>query len=906
MKKSRYFLLIALLTASQAAAQTIPSTQNRPDSRVHLSDPCTHLADPRTHLSDPRTHLSDPRTHLSDPRTHLSEPRTHLSDPRTHLSDPRTHLSDPRTLDISDLYDDRFFLGGLDDKILSSTVHDGTLYVSGDFTWLDGITLLNRIAMWDGTTLQPVGDGFNGSVRVLASIQGSLYAGGDFTHSGGQEINRIARLDAASGTWQPVHEGFNQSVHALAEFHQKPIAAGAFTESGSRQVPYVAWLDSTEGWQPVGEDISRTVLALLAHGDTLIAGGAYLGRNEDLLHFHARWQGDPSRTDGSWTTMGQELTAPVTTGIGPGLQTSVYALAVHADKPVSGGNFWMEQTLDYYYQESVARWDGNQWQPLGYGLQYTGDYNRPYLKTLKSFGGDLYAGGTFVRSYKREVLRIARWMESDTMWVTVGDGLDAPVHTLSAHDGALVAGGAFEHSGDRTVHRLARLESGDHWAAMIEPGPDGQAPSGHVFTLLNDGGNILAGGSFTRAGNQPAPRIARWDGGQWHPFGDGMNGSVYSIQYFNGDLIAGGIFTQSGSQRNRAIARWDGEQWHPLGDVIRGHHDVEGIEISPLINDMALFGDKLAIAGWFWGRDNNNDYFGQLVLWDGEQWTRAGSSPALRMISAVTEYRGELIAGGSPYSGRVSGAVRWDGETWHNMGESFASVRALQVIGDQLFAAGQFRISENELQYRVARWDDDHWQPLDGVFNGNINVLHERTGQLYAAGDFTEIDGEPASRIARWNGSRWERFDHQIDRQVHALTNVDEDLYLGGSFRIVSSQASHYIARWMNVPTSADRSDSGDGPGTSVQQPIAFRLLSNYPNPFNPATNIVWEQPEQSHIRITVYDITGRRIARILDEARPAGRHEIRFDAGRLSSGLYLYRVDADGHALHGQMMLVK
>jgi len=130
MKKSRYFLLIALLTASQAAAQTIPSTQNRPDSRVHLADPCVHLADPCTHLSD-----------------------------------PRTHLSEPRTLDISDLFNDRFYLGGLDDKILSSTVHDGVLYVGGDFTWLDGITLLNRIAMWDGTTLQPVGDGFNGTVR---------------------------------------------------------------------------------------------------------------------------------------------------------------------------------------------------------------------------------------------------------------------------------------------------------------------------------------------------------------------------------------------------------------------------------------------------------------------------------------------------------------------------------------------------------------------------------------------------------------------------------------------------------------------------------------------------------------------------------------------------------------------
>lgn len=239
MKKNRCFFMIPLLLiVSQAFSQTTPSTQSLPDSR---------------------------------------------------------------TLESTGHFDDRFFLGGLDDKILASVVHDGTLYVGGDFTWLDG------------TTLQPVGDGFNGSVRVLESIQGDLYAGGDFTQSGGQEINRIARLDGASGTWQPVHEGFNQSVHALAEFHQKPIAAGAFTESGSNPVPYIAWLDSTEGWQPVGDDINRTVSALLVHGDTLIAGGAYLGWNSELLYFLARWQGAPSRTDGSWTTMGQELTSPPTT-----------------------------------------------------------------------------------------------------------------------------------------------------------------------------------------------------------------------------------------------------------------------------------------------------------------------------------------------------------------------------------------------------------------------------------------------------------------------------------------------------------------------------------------------------------------------------------------------------------------
>jgi hypothetical protein len=73
--------------------------------------------------------------------------------------------------------------------------------------------------------------------------------------------------------------------------------------------------------------------------------------------------------------------------------------------------------------------------------------------------------------------------------------------------------------------------------------------------------------------------------------------------------------------------------------------------------------------------------------------------------------------------------------------------------------------------------------------------------------------------------------------------------------------------------------------------PEAYRLDQNYPNPFNPSTSITFTLPEDARVELAVYDVLGRLVRVLSDGELAAGEHTVRFDAGTLSSGVYLLRM---------------
>jgi hypothetical protein len=85
-----------------------------------------------------------------------------------------------------------------------------------------------------------------------------------------------------------------------------------------------------------------------------------------------------------------------------------------------------------------------------------------------------------------------------------------------------------------------------------------------------------------------------------------------------------------------------------------------------------------------------------------------------------------------------------------------------------------------------------------------------------------------------------------------------------------------------------------------------YYLSNNYPNPFNPQTNIDYTLPVKSHVEIIVFDILGREVARLVDTDQEEGIYKINFNAAKLSSGIYFYSIRAGAYVNTKKMLLLK
>jgi len=81
-----------------------------------------------------------------------------------------------------------------------------------------------------------------------------------------------------------------------------------------------------------------------------------------------------------------------------------------------------------------------------------------------------------------------------------------------------------------------------------------------------------------------------------------------------------------------------------------------------------------------------------------------------------------------------------------------------------------------------------------------------------------------------------------------------------------------------------------------VGVPSTYALSQNYPNPFNPTTKIDYDLPYDGKVSITLYDLTGREVSKLVNEVKTAGYYTVQFNASNLSSGMYLYRISAEGN----------
>jgi hypothetical protein len=101
-------------------------------------------------------------------------------------------------------------------------------------------------------------------------------------------------------------------------------------------------------------------------------------------------------------------------------------------------------------------------------------------------------------------------------------------------------------------------------------------------------------------------------------------------------------------------------------------------------------------------------------------------------------------------------------------------------------------------------------------------------------------------------------------------------------------------------------SGSDAGPGPTQVPAAAAALLQNRPNPFNPITEVAFTLAQESPVRLTVYNLRGQQVARLVEGTLGAGEHAVTWDATGQPSGVYFYRLEGPGFSESLKMTLLK
>ncbi len=566
-------------------------------------------------------------------------------------------------------------------------VDGGDLYAGGIFKNPSGVTATN-IGRWDGSAWHALGPGLGGytnvlvdAVRALAITNGIVYAGGNFTNSGSQVINNLARWDGVS--WSTVGGGVNNWVYALALNGSDLYASGFFTQAGGTTATGIAKWDGVT-WSALGSGITGGFAVNLSVWNNLVfATGNFTTAGGVAAAYIATWNG------ASWASVGGGLSAT-------GMRVCPSTTNVYV-----GGYFLY---ADGILVNSIASCDGIDWRALGTPGLVNGTSS--LIRALNHDGTNLYAGGTFTFAGTTAATNVARY--DGTNWTPLGSGVNGSVYALQVFKSQVYVGGNFTSAGGAVGGNVAMWDYRFNTWNNLNGGANDT-----VQALDNYASTIYAGGLFTSIGGVPANRFAYWDGLNWNALGGGVNSNVNALVVNGSDIYLGGRFTGAlnGLIPANRVVRWDGGFWQTLGTGVENG-------VNNTVNTIVVDGTNVYVGGSFTmaGTVPAN----RVAKWNGVNWSALGNgltgSSSSATVSAMVKNGGYLYVCGSITNAggaAVNRIARWDGTNWFavgngitNPGGSTPSVTALLANADDIYVGGLYQQAGNKSSRNLGRWNE--------------------------------------------------------------------------------------------------------------------------------------------------------------------------------------------------------
>lgn len=183
---------------------------------------------------------------------------------------------------------------------------------------------------------------------------------------------------------------------------------------------------------------------------------------------------------------------------------------------------------------------------------------------------------------------------------------------------------------------------------------------------------------------------------------------------------------------------------------------------------------------------------------------------------------------------------------------------------------------------------------------GDVLVLKDASGNVI---DAVAWEGGANSLVSGWGstslpsageGNSIYRSDLGTDTDTYNDWTTSSDL---GS-PMTQSDGTFFASVNDNTESRVE-----EGPGEELPAEVT---LGNFPNPFNPTTQIAYTLPEAQRVKVTVFNMLGQQVATLVDGFTEAGAHQVVFDASAMSSGLYLYSIQTSSTVITKKMMLIK
>ena len=242
----------------------------------------------------------------------------------------------------------------------------------------------------------------------------------------------------------------------------------------------------------------------------------------------------------------------------------------------------------------------------------------------------------------------------------------------------------------------------------------------------------------------------------------------------------------------------------------------------------------------------------------------------------------------------------------------------LSIPRFQIFENGTFSGNEIENGSILRLWllnnGDPNTNGLENFWDNALVWLNSNNHPQLVWGPY-----ESSSGTIRYNISR----EDNVDDGYQLLTSISSYNYLDGSKWIYNPegiQYPHYTAHYKidavvgksTFPSNQIAIDLNgynlekDNHINNLTKPLEYGLIQNYPNPFNPVTTIKYSISNNALVKLQIFDILGREVKTLVNEEKPTGEYEVKFNGSGLASGVYFYKLTAGPFTQTRKMQLLK